>query len=180
MTKHQDLLAQVRDDLLNFPEEVFDQWLKPCVQWVGWPPEPHDRRSPHRWLRRLADGGKPEFWRGVRWSLEYHPLQLEDFGPRDRKAIIGLIDSHLNGAQSIYSIQVGEGEKERFLDCRDYLLRYGCLPVPPVVLMKQDGLYVCAGANRIAALVVYRKLRENDQEAPDVVEHAVWIGRQSK
>ena len=172
-------VEHIKNDLPNFPDRVIETWLLPIArEGYGWPPDPV---TLGKWFYVLHKLGL-DHWRQTVWTRDRHPLTIETMTPSSLDAINGIIQAYLMNIPNAYANLV-DGRK-RFNSLTGYVRKNGLLPVPPVLILKDEGVYFLDGNHSVAALESVRVLwkvpnlravMEAEGESPPETEHDVWI-----
>jgi hypothetical protein len=150
-----DSTARVRADLPQMPDEVINEWLKPYVEQLGWPPSTDIYQLPaNRWNGILSH--KPiAFWARVKWRFEQGSLEFSDLDLESRQAICGLRDAHYSGIKNAYS-EITDG-KERLLSILKFVIQNECIPSSIILLESGSQFSVVDGHHRLIAYYLNRE-----------------------
>ncbi len=137
------------------PDEVVDEWLKPYVQMLGWPPSTNKYEIPqNRWqgilsMRPLA------FWARVQWRFEERSLEFDELNAETQQTLLRLGEAHFGGKQNEYS-EITDG-KQRLLSIFKYVFQHGGIPSSIIFLEEGSELSVVDGHHRLVAYFLHKK-----------------------
>lgn len=140
-----------REFFPHMPDAVFDSWLAPFIEQIGWPFENLDAdMSASRWkyllgLIPLSD------WHSFTWSLVKINIAAVKIDPYSQWAYQSIIDHCTTGALTEITANL-QNTKERFEACKEYVLTSGTIPAPIVGAFRNNMLEVMDGNHRLAAL----------------------------
>ncbi|MGH7182066.1 MAG: hypothetical protein ACREJN_08825 [Nitrospiraceae bacterium] len=139
-----------REFFPNMPDEVFDMWLAPFIEKIGWPfTDVSADLSGTRW--NILLGEIPLYvWNRLAWSrvdLEFTKL---DFTFCAELAIESIVDNCVHGLTT--GTENLQNTKERFWACAEFIRVHQTIPKPIVAIYKNKKIEVMDGNHRIAAL----------------------------
>lgn len=160
-----ECLSKAREDLKNFPDEVFEDWIAPIVRSSGWP------------LRDIENGlqltcsevlwGKDVgYWSNLKWHMLRVPFGVIRFDSDSqmRSEIIerDALDLPHGGILPTFDDGWDRGSsKIRFKFAHDFIMANGRFPKPIVGVMQNDATFrIADGHHRYAAALcaLYQKV----------------------
>lgn len=140
-----------REFFPHMPDEVFDSWLAPFIDQIGWPFETLDADlSSSRWKYLLGLVPLP-VWHGCTWSLETINIAAVQINPSSEWAYRSIIDHCTTGSLTTITANL-QDTQERFRACTEYVRAHGTIPVPIIAIARNNMLEVMDGNHRLAAL----------------------------
>lgn len=134
------LFEKIKQDLVNFPDEVIKEWILPYANMVGWPP------INERW-KGIFHGKTLEFWKNTKWEKQLLDLTAIPFSALDAHAFNQMRKAYVfRDINNIYNY----GEP-RFKKAFQYILCSGRLPGIVSLLYENNEYSVVDGANRFVA-----------------------------
>jgi hypothetical protein len=166
-------VADIQKDLPDWPAGVIEPWLIEFANdpGMGWPPpEPY---GDHRWGRLL--GQRPvSWWKDVTWSSEKADCGFEGLTPKARADVIDI-------RKEIQGGNPNPATKRRWNNLYRYVVNDGSFPVPPVVMLRPEGLSPIDGTHRMAVLSGLCLIPDAAFAAKNLAkpsnEQTVWMGR---
>jgi hypothetical protein len=140
------------------PDEVFDIWLRPEIDRVGWPFSGEETVVPDTtWAKYLRNHG-PAFWRGVLWNRVAQDIEGIPLEQRAKN-----IANQLAGFARQFS-ETGFAPPTRVPDSVEKVLALAAVTntsgkVPkPLIFFIQDGeWWLMDGHHRLAAMYMLKK-----------------------
>jgi hypothetical protein len=162
----------------NMPDEVMNEWLKPYVQMLGWPPPTDKCELPQGRWRGILSIKPVAFWARVRWRFEEGSLEFDDLDAETQQTLFRLGEAHYCGKQNEYS-EITDG-KQRLLNIFKYVFQHGNIPSSIIFLEVGLKLSVIDGYHRLVAYFLnqkpeFRKLLPNGAHVFDS-KLRKWIG----
>lgn len=163
-------IADIKERLPNWPDEVIGEWLLYFANDVGWPPpEPF---GDHRWGPLL--GNRPlSWWNEVTWAAEDVDCNFDRLSASTK----------LRVSQIITDIQQGKADEvtsRRYKHPFKYIMENAKFPNPMLAMRAADGLSFIDGHHRMAAFTDLQKIPDAQFEnrgwkKPSPIQ-TVWIG----
>jgi hypothetical protein len=170
-------LADIRNDLSAWPDDVIDQWLHYFANEpdCGWPP-PEPLVGGHRWSRLL--GGRPlSWWKNVTWKKEKVKCELATLSPKARADVADLAAQMKTGAADA-------GTKKRIAQSWIYIKDNAVFPRALVTMRTPGGLSLLDGSHRMAAFNMVQELDsaqfEKINQKKPALEQEVWVATHSR
>ena len=167
------LLATVKSDLPEFPDEVIEIWLSTFVRRFGWPPS-----AENDWRFILRETRDLEYLKKMRWKKELVALKPDMLDPYDLQICIGLFKSHVLNQKTLFSITMSDG-RERFESIKTYLKDFGIFPVPIILGRSENNYKILDGNHRVTAfLYLYGYFNIENDDSPCLkvkTEQMAWI-----
>lgn len=140
-----------REFFPHMPDTVFESWLAPFIEQIGWSFESLDADlSSSRWKYLL--GLIPlSVWHGCTWSLVKLNIAAVRINPSSQWAYQSIIDHCTTGAFTAITANL-QDTQERFRACTEYVRTNGTIPAPIVAIVRNNMLEVMDGNHRLAAL----------------------------
>jgi len=133
------------------PDEVFEMWLAPFIQQIGWSfTKITDDLSGTRWNTLLRDIPL-DVWNQLIWSridVEFTKIEFAVFNKLAIEDIIG----HCVHGRSTATANL-PNTKERFRACAEFIRVHKTIPKPIAVMSRGKKIEVIDGNHRIAALL---------------------------
>jgi hypothetical protein len=145
-------LTDLRADFPDMPEEVLNEWLKPYVEMLGWPPSKDKCELPQGRWRGILSVKPVAFWARVQWRIEESSLELEDLNAETQRILLCLGEAHYCGKQNEYS-GITDGKK-RLAKILAYIIAHGCIPSVLVFLEEGSKLSIIDGHHRLVAYFI--------------------------
>jgi hypothetical protein len=140
-----------REFFPHMPDEVFEMWLAPFIQQIGWPfTKITDDLSGTRWSILLKDIPL-HVWNQLIWSrvdVEFSKINFAAFNKLAFEDIIG----HCVHGRSTATANL-PNTKERFRACAEFIRVHQTIPKPIAVMSRNNKIEVIDGIHRIAALL---------------------------
>jgi hypothetical protein len=163
-------IAEIKEKLLTWPDEVVGEWLLYFADDVGWPPpEPF---GDHRCGRLL--GNRPlSRWSEVTWKREDVDCAFEKMSGSTKRRVSQIITE-------IAKRTADEVTSRRYKHPFKYIMENGTFPNPMVAMRAGDGLSLIDGHHRMAAFTDLQKLPDGALEKRDwkkpLPTQSIWIG----
>jgi hypothetical protein len=142
-----------REFFPNMPDEVFETWIGPLVEEVGWPFSSFEENlQSSDWRYRLGINKDLRDWRDAPWARESLDLANLMLTSSSLDMINNIIKNCHQGMRS--STENLLNTKNRFNKCKSYIESKRCLPCPVVLEKLGEGYSIWDGHHRISALVV--------------------------
>jgi hypothetical protein len=163
-------VADIKNDLPGWPDEVVREWLHWFANDICWPPP--DPLGDHRWSAIL--GGRPlSWWKKVSWKKEIVKCTQAKLSDKSR-AIVNTMIAEINNRTADTATQ------RRFKSAMDYILDNGVFPGAMVAMNVPSGLTILDGSHRMGAFcgaqlmpdAAFERLRKKRPS----LDQAVWIG----
>jgi hypothetical protein len=140
-----------REFFRYMPDEVFEMWLAPFIQQIGWPfTEITDDLSGTRWSTLLRDIPL-DVWNQLIWSRVDVEFSKIDFAAFNRLAFEDIIGHCVHGRSTAAANL--PNTKERFRTCAEFIRVHQTIPKPIAVMSRNNKIEVIDGIHRIAALL---------------------------
>jgi len=152
MGRHMVVLADIKKDLPDWPDEVIEEWLVYLANRAdtGWPPPDPLSGS---WAGIL--GGRPlSWWRDVTWAKETVDCSLGNLAPKTH-GIATRIRAEINLGTA------DDGTKRRFNHALHYILTNGTFPNPVSAMIVNGRLLAMDGNHRVAAITAAQILPDS-------------------
>jgi hypothetical protein len=168
-------VAEIKNDLPEWPNDVIEQWLHYFANEpdCGWPPP--NPLGNHRWNGLL--GSKPlPWWRNVTWKKETATCNLASLTQKARTDVRGIIAEMDAGTADAST-------KKRVSQPWVYIKDHGVFPRAPVTMKKLDGLSLIDGTHRMAAFAMIQRLTDAQLAKMGLVRptqnQEAWLGTHS-
>lgn len=137
--------------LPNMPDDVFNIWLKPLIEFDGWP------------FRRLSDVPAVRPWAQYLYGLSIKMLHelwwnrgsfiidRVHLDPMSNTTIKALIGDHIFNVETFIRRNVSDS-KERFFKLREFIGRTRTFPAPIILVRTNSHFSLEDGNHRYAAL----------------------------
>jgi hypothetical protein len=133
------------------PDEVFEMWLEPFIQQIGWPfTKITDDLSGTRWSIILGDNSLHD-WNQLIWSRLDVEFTKIDFAIETREVIQSIIGHCVHGLPTRTANL--PNTKQRFRACTEFVRLHSTIPKPILVISRNNKIKVIDGNHRIAALL---------------------------
>jgi len=169
-------LADIKNDLPAWPDDVIEQWLLYLADRddTGWPPP--DPLGHHPWTYIL--GHRPiSWWREVTWTREKIDCSFASLSQSTKAIVTRMLAEVTSG-------NVEQSTKRRFDSAFHYILNNAAFPKPLITMKVGDGLCILDGNHRAAAFCGLQKMPAEQfeqrglQKSSQVQE--VWVGTHSR
>jgi hypothetical protein len=133
------------------PDEVFEMWLAPFIQQIGWPfTKITDDLAGTRWSILLGDISL-HVWNQLIWSRIDGEFTKIEFSLASREAVQSII------RHCVHGVSTGTANlpntKERFKACAEFVRVHKTIPKPIAVISRNQKIEVIDGIHRIVALL---------------------------
>lgn len=140
-----------REFFPNMPDEMFDMWLAPFIEKIGWPfTDVNADLSGTRWDIFLGEIPLC-VWNQLVWSrldLEFTKLDFDIFTKLAIESVIDhCVHDRSTGTENL------QNTKERFSACAEFVRVHQTIPKPIVAIYENNKIKVMDGYHRIAALL---------------------------
>ena len=144
-----------REFFPKMPDEVFDMWLFPLIEHIGWPySELSDDILGSRWEMLLGQI-QLNRWHSFNWELRHVVLTPNTLAHSSLMKINGIHDHCVRNA---FTMEANlKNTKERFRACTEFFIANGRIPLPCVAIPRHGRLELVDGHHRLAALRKYGK-----------------------
>jgi hypothetical protein len=135
----------------NMPEEVFNMWLAPFVEKIGWPfSDLTSDLSGTRWEILLGHIPLSDWYQSLwlRYDVDWDRIKLNFF---TKVTITAVLQHCANGRAT--GTETIENTKERFWSCVQFIEVHQEIPKPIIALLRNNEIEVVDGNHRIAALL---------------------------
>src|SRR6266498_4173161 len=129
-----------RNQLPNFPEDIFVLWMDKFIDRSGWPPKRLENDLPKDSWEKLLIGRSLDFWRQRKWRKKTIDIDSYIFPKTAWSLISGIIGANVGGEDNAIKRQI-YNTKERFERIRFYVEANLKLPEPPIFLELGDDKY---------------------------------------
>jgi hypothetical protein len=169
-------LADIKNDLPAWPDDVIDQWLLYLANRddTGWPPP--NPLGHHPWTYILGHRPIP-WWREVTWKREKIDCDFTSLAPSTKSIVARMLAEMTSG-------NAEEGTKRRFDNAFRYILNNATFPKPLITIKTASGLSVLDGNHRVAAFCGLQKMPAKQFEQHGLQkaakEQEVWVGAHSR
>ncbi|KJC48179.1 hypothetical protein [Bradyrhizobium sp. LTSP857] len=169
-------LADLKKDLVDWPDEIIDDWLLYFANEsdLGWPPP--EPLGTHRWSRIL--GGRPlTWWSDVNWKKQQANCKLHSLAPKTLAIAVNMVDQvGRNVADAV--------TKRRYQQALQHILEQGTFYKPIVGMQIPKGLLILDGNHRIGAFSGLQIMPDEwyaklGKKRPSLTQDA-WIGSHVK
>ena len=151
--------------LPDMPEEVFDLWIRHCVDKSGWPYDSIHDEGDQYWQGYFLDHSLATI-SNLRWQHERLPFS-QTFVPEETRVLIGkMIFFHSYGINP--GIHIPHDSKGRFDSAISYIKEHAEIPSSIVLLSSPNGFKIFDGWHRLAAIYAL-------QESLPPLELSCWI-----
>jgi small nuclear ribonucleoprotein (snRNP)-like protein len=135
-------LADIKNDLPAWPDEVINQWLFHLANRddTGWPPP--NPLGYHPWAFILGFRPIP-WWREVTWKLEKTNCGFENLCQATKAIVARVLVEKTSG-------NIDEATLRRFDNAFNYILKNAVFEDPPIAMRLPDGLSILDGNHRIS------------------------------
>jgi Ribosomal protein L7/L12 dimerisation domain len=164
-------VADIKNNLPGWPDEVVEEWLHWFANDICWPPP--EPLGDHRWSGIL--GGRPlSWWKKVSWKKETVKCTPAKLSDKSRAIVIATI-AEINNRTADAETQ------RRFKRAMDYILDNGVFPGVIVVMNVPSGLTLLDGNHRMSAFCGAQLMTdaafERLQKKRPALEQDVWVGK---
>jgi hypothetical protein len=163
-------VADIKNDLPGWPDEVVGEWLHHFANDICWPPP--EPLGDHRWSGIL--GGRPlSWWKKVSWKKETVICESAKLSDKSRAIAITTI-------AEINNRTADAATRTRFKRAMDYILDNGIFPGAIVAMNVPSGLTVLDGNHRVSAFCGVQLMPdaafERLQKKRPSLQQEVWVG----
>ena len=173
------MLARIKKDLPNFPDEVISDWLLTYANQEGWPPSLDAFGIPiGRWKALLVNQSF-SYWQSVHWERVNKHISAQELNPDSQNRVVNLFCAAVMGKTNLWSLCISD-LKPRFDRIVQYISEHGEFPCPPLLVKGPLGYNIVDGNHRMAAfLYCYGYFRvDPDAELQLKTKHTqtFWLG----
>ena len=154
MIPQENIITVLRAALPNTPDEVLEEWLKPYVELLGWPPCQDIHVVPTGRWRGILSRRSIAFWARVRWQQEDGPIEFADLTSDSQQTVLGLRDAHVYGIPNCYS-EIEDG-RQRLASIMSHVLKHGSIPSSLIFFEVCSRLAVIDGHHRLLTYFLNR------------------------
>jgi hypothetical protein len=137
------------------PEEVFNIYIEPLIQWHGWPFSSLDEPTTPETMRwvQMFDRQSIKTISQLSWERHKIPFVFGLFYPRSQDIIAALIKWHIGGVNT-FAANIADS-RVKFFSARAYIEKTGAFPVPVILQRDPLGLRILDGNHRLAAMASF-------------------------
>jgi hypothetical protein len=140
-----------REFFPKMPDEVFDMWLSPFIEEIGWPfKSDTETTKGTRWENLFGIDRSLRDWAACSWMLIDIDTSRFKISTSSQFTLHALIQS-ANGCKPAEMVNLSNTE-QRFRACAEFIVESGRIPAPIIAVFSGDEFDIIDGNHRIAAL----------------------------
>ena len=144
----QQHLANIRNSLPDWPDDLREHWLSPEADRKGWPP--HQGSD---WRYAIGPERDLAYLQRLSWTRVSQEITPDLFAVQSRDLLVGMFRGYYYRDPSESAFAYFDGGRERFEGLTRFILESGRFPWSPALELRSDGLVILDGFHRILALL---------------------------